>query len=154
MIIISRENIIAYIKEHIPEFDDTLPAEITCVGEGTPEEDGDGYVNHIYRVRTKKDAYVLKQGLEHARVSDLTMEMSRIKLEYDCLCIRYSLMPEYTPCPILYDPANNLLIMENVSELKVARFQFNKNVIFERFGFMCGRCAASDDFDFIVWALD
>ena len=154
MIIISKENIIPYIKEHIPEFDDTLPAEVTCVGEGTPEEDGDGYVNHIYRIRTKKDAYVLKQGLKKARVSAMDMEMSRIQLEYDCMCIRYSIMPEYTPYPIFYDPANNLFVMENVSDLKVARFQFNKNVTFERFGYMCGQCAAINEFYTSEYYLD
>lgn len=154
MIIITRENIIPYIKERLPEFDDTLPVEISCVGEGTPEEDGDGYVNHIFRVRTEKIAFVLKQGLEKARMSGLPMEMSRVQLEYDCMCIRYSIMPEYTPYPIFYDPANNLFVMENVSHLKVARFQFNKNVMFERFGYMCGTCAAINEFYTSEYYLD
>ncbi len=154
MLIISKENIIPYMKDHLPGFDDTLPAEITCVGEGTPEEDGDGYVNHIFRVRTGKDSYVLKQGLEEARVSKLTMELSRIRLEYDCMRIRFSITPEYTPAPVFYDAENNLFVMENVSDLKVARFQFNKNVRFDDYGRMCGECAAKNEFYTSEYYLD
>lgn len=36
----------------MPDFDDSLPVQISMVGEGTEEEDGDGYVNYIYRVQT------------------------------------------------------------------------------------------------------
>ena len=41
MITISKENIISYLKEHMPAFDDSLPAHISMIGEGTEEEDGD-----------------------------------------------------------------------------------------------------------------
>ena len=54
MIKITKENIIPYLKAHMPDFDDSLPVQISMVGEGTEEEDGDGYVNYIYRVQTPK----------------------------------------------------------------------------------------------------
>ena len=47
MIKITKENIIPYLKAHMPDFDDSLPVQISMVGEGTEEEDGDGYVNYI-----------------------------------------------------------------------------------------------------------
>ena len=46
MLIITKENIVDYLKEHMPEFDDSLPVTVSQVGEGTEEEDGDGYVNY------------------------------------------------------------------------------------------------------------
>ena len=67
MIKITKENIIPYLKEHLPDFDDSLPVNISMVGEGTEEEDGDGYVNYIYRVQTPKESLVLKQGTEISR---------------------------------------------------------------------------------------
>ena len=69
MIKITKENIIPYLKAHMPDFDDSLPVQISMVGEGTEEEDGDGYVNYIYRVQTPKESLVLKQGTEISRVS-------------------------------------------------------------------------------------
>ena len=72
MIKITKENIIPYLKAHMPDFDDSLPVQISMVGEGTEEEDGDGYVNYIYRVQTPKESLVLKQGTEISRVSQHT----------------------------------------------------------------------------------
>ena len=95
MITITKDNIIPYLKEHIPSFDDTVPVHVSMIGEGSEEEDGDGYVNHIFRVDNGKDSYVLKQGLPLARVSGEPMDMMRNHLEYDVMRIRYSIVPEY-----------------------------------------------------------
>ena len=38
MIKITKENIIPYLKEHLPDFDDSLPVNISMVGEGTEEK--------------------------------------------------------------------------------------------------------------------
>lgn len=146
MLTISKKNIIGYLKRHMPEFDDSAPVKLSRVGEGTEEEDGDGYVNHIFRVQTEKEAYVVKQGLPIARVSRLPMETCRNKLEYDSMRIRYSIVPEYTPSLKFHDPENNIFVMEDVSWLQVSRFQFNKNIMFENFGRMCGECIAKTEF--------
>ncbi|MBQ9155855.1 MAG: phosphotransferase [Eubacterium sp.] len=130
----------------MPDFDDSVPAKISWVGEGTEEEDGDGYVNHIFRVQTEKEAYVVKQGLPIARVSQMPMETYRNRLEYDSMRIRESIVPEYTPRLKFHDPENNIFVMEDVSYLQISRFQFNKNVTFEHFGRMCGECMAKTEF--------
>ena len=39
MIKITKENIIPYLKAHMPDFDDSLPVQISMVGEGTEEEE-------------------------------------------------------------------------------------------------------------------
>lgn len=154
MLTLSKENIIPYIKKHMPDFDDSLPVKISWVGEGTEEEDGDGYVNHIFRVQTEKEAYVVKQGLPIARVSQMPMETYRNKLEYDSMRIRYSIVPEYTPFLKFHDPENNVFVMEDVSHLQISRFQFNKNVMFENFGRMCGECMAKTEFYTSEYYLD
>jgi len=146
MFTLSKENIIAYLKKHIPRLDISVPAKISLVGEGTEEEDGDGYVNHIFRVQTDKWSWVVKQGLPIARVSQMPMTTNRTRLEYDCMRIRYSITPEYTPMVKFFDPDNNIFVMEDVSRLQIARFQFNKNVPFENFGRMCGEYLARSEF--------
>ena len=138
----------------MPEFDDTLPVRISWVGEGSEEEDGDGYVNHIFRVRSDQESYVVKQGLPVARVSQMPMTMTRNKLEYDSMRIRYSIVPEYTPCLKYHDSENNIFVMEDVSYLEISRFQFNKGVMFEKFGFMCGECLGKTDFYTSEYYLD
>ena len=44
MIKITKENIIPYLKAHMPDFDDSLPVQISMVGEGTEEEIGRAHV--------------------------------------------------------------------------------------------------------------
>ena len=154
MITLSKENIISYLKEHLPDFDVTEPMKISFVGEGSQEEDGDGYVNHIFRVQTARGGWAVKQGLPIARVSKMPMDIYRNKLEYDCMRIRYSIVPEYTPYVFFHDPENNVFVMEDVSRLQISRFQFNRNIMFEHFGRMCGECAARSEFYTSEYYLD
>lgn len=146
MLTISKDNIIEYLKEHMEGFDPLDVMKVTMVGEGTAEEDGDGYVNYIFRVHTTKGNYVLKQGLDHGRVTGEPMELYRNQLEYDSIRIRYTIVPEYVPKPYFCDVENNLFVVKDVSHLQVARFQFNKNVMFEDFGKLCGDCMARSEF--------
>ena len=146
MLVISKENIIDYLKKHIPDFDTSIPVTVSQIGEGCEEEDGDGYVNFIFRVSTEKEAYVLKQGLPLARMTRQPIAMYRNKLEYDSMRIRYAIVPEYTPALKFQDEENNIFVMEDVSHLKIARFQFNKNKMFSDFGRQCGDCMARTEF--------
>lgn len=146
MLVISKDNIVEYFKEHMEGFDPDTVTEVTMVGEGTAEDDGDGYVNYIFRVHTTQGNYVLKQGLELARVSGESLALYRNQLEYDNMRIRYAITPEYVPKPYFCDVENNLFVMEDVSHLQVSRFQFNKNVMFEEYGKLCGDCMARSEF--------
>lgn len=154
MITITKENIIAYMKEHIPELDTSVPITISMVGEGTAEEDGDGYVNFIFRVQSEKEAYVLKQGLPFGRMTGEPMNMERTKLEYDAMRIYYAIVPEYVPFLKFMDEENNVFVMEDVSYLKVSRFQFNKNILFPSFGKQCGEFIAKTNFYTSEYYLD
>ena len=146
MLNITKENIVPYLKERMPELADADHIHISQVGEGDPEEDGDGYVNYIFRVHTDKGNYVLKQGRELARTGLDPMAMYRNGLEYDSMRIRYAIVPEYTPFLKFQDKENNLFVMEDVSDLKITRFQFNKNRMFPDLGRRCGECMAKTEF--------
>ena len=115
MLNITKENIVPYLKERMPELADADHIHISQVGEGDPEEDGDGYVNYIFRVHTDKGNYVLKQGRELVRTGLDPMAMYRNGLEYDSMRIRYAIVPEYTPFLKFQDKENNLFVMEDVS---------------------------------------
>ena len=144
MIKITKENIIPYLKAHMPDFDDSLPVQISMVGEGTEEEDGDGYVNYIYRVQTPKESLVLKQGTEISRVSQQEIATYRNRLEYNSMRIFYAITPEYVPYLKFQDRENNIFVMEDVSDLKVVRFQLNKNKMFPELGRQCGEFMAKN----------
>ncbi len=146
MLIITKENILDYLKKKMPEFDTTVPVSISMVGEGTEEDDGDGYVNYIFRVRTGKESYVLKQALVMPRVAQEPMGLYRNKLEYNSMRIRYAIVPEYTPFLKFYDEENNIFVMEDVSYLKISRFQFAKNRMFPNFGKQCAEFMAKNEF--------
>lgn len=143
---ITKDNIIPYLKEHMPELKDCDSIVISQVGEGSQEEDGDGYVNFIFRIHTDKGNFVLKQGQELARTGRDPIAMYRNKLEYDSMRIRYAIVPEYTPFLKFYDAENNLFVMEDVSDLRIVRFQLNKNRMFPDLGRKCGECMAKMEF--------
>ena len=114
--------------------------------EGTEEEDGDGYVNYIYRVQTPKESLVLKQGTEISRVSQQEIATYRNRLEYNSMRIFYAITPEYVPYLKFQDRENNIFVMEDVSDLKVVRFQLNKNKMFPELGRQCGEFMAKTEF--------
>ena len=52
MIILTKENILSYIKEHVPSLQLKEPVKVSMIGEGDLGEDveGDGYCNYVFRV--------------------------------------------------------------------------------------------------------
>lgn len=131
MYILTKENITEYLKMHMPDLDDSKPLLITAIGEGTAEEDGDGYLNFIYRVSDGKRNIILKQGRSEGRVAlfqDLSAERNRLEYEYMKLC--QSIVPNYIPRLYFYDVENRIFATEDVSYLQIARFQLNKSMMF------------------------
>ena len=146
MLIITKDNIAEYLQKHIEGFHAEDVTEISMIGEGEAESDGDGYVNYIFRVHTRDKNYVLKQGLEVARVSGEKMALYRNRLEYESMKIRAAIAPEYVPVLYFQDEENNLFVTEDVSYLGISRFQFNHNRMFEDYGRLCGDCMARNEF--------
>lgn len=133
MITLTKANITDYLKEHMPDLDYSRPLIISEIGEGTPEEDGDGYVNFVFRVSDGKRKMILKQGRSVGRVTGHTgMDLARTAIEYDYMKIGRVIVPEYIPELYFYDDENLVFAVEDVSYLKISRFQMNKSEMFPR----------------------
>ena len=139
MLTLSKENITDYLKVKMPYLDFSRPLVISAIGEGSLEDDGDGYINFVYRVSDGKVKLILKQAREDGRVADLhNMSMDRAALEYDYMKLGHVIVPEYLPKLYFYDDENLVFAVEDVSHLKIARFQLNKSIMFPK---MAGQIA-------------
>ena len=133
MITLSKENITDYLKEKIPDLDYSKPLIISAVGEGSEEEDGDGYINFVFRVSDGKRKLILKQGRTEGRVAGFKdMSLERTAIEYDYMKIGRVIVPEYLPELYFYDDENLVFAVEDVSYLKISRFQLNKSAMFPK----------------------
>jgi len=134
MIVLNKENLTEYLKGRLTELDYTKPLYISAVGEGSEEEDGDGYLNFIFRVSDGKRNVIVKQGRTVGRNEDFTnLSSERTRLEYESMMIRKAIVPEYIPDLYFYDEENQVFVTEDVSYLKIMRFQLNKSIMFPGF---------------------
>lgn len=134
MIVLTRDNLTEYLKSHMTELDYSKPLYISVVGEGSEEEDGDGYLNFIFRVSDGKKNVIVKQGRKVGRNEGFTdLSSERTRLEFESMMIRKAIVPEYIPDLYFYDEENQVFVTEDVSYLKIMRFQLNKSVIFPGF---------------------
>ena len=47
---ITKENIVDYVKSRLDFFKADGDIRVSAVGEGNPEEDGDGFINYVFRI--------------------------------------------------------------------------------------------------------
>lgn len=150
MLILEKDNIVSYLKEKLPEIDFSEQVCVTAIGDGsqTAEEDGDGYVNFIFIVRTPELSLVVKQSREISRVTGGQMTTARNRLEYDAMKLFYTIAPDYVPKVYFIDDDNRIFVMEDVSQdgRKITRFQLNQNRIFPELGKQCGQYLADTAF--------
>jgi len=98
------------VIEYIKTFTDVFPAgaqlEVYEVGGG--EDDGDGFVNHIYRVwdETGKSV-ILKQAKPYLKLfgEGVPLTAKRNQLESEIIKLRSAITPEYLPEMYHLDPA-------------------------------------------------
>ncbi|MBS7166379.1 MAG: methylthioribose kinase MtnK1, partial [Anaerobutyricum hallii] len=103
------------------------------IGEGDLGEDveGDGYCNYVFRVSDADGhSYIVKQSTEQLKRRGRALTPTRNRFEYEIMELRAKIVPQYVPALYLGDPENNVFIMEDVSNLKLIRFQMNKNHLF------------------------
>jgi 5-methylthioribose kinase len=146
MFILNTENIIEYLRPRLPEVIFDSSTMVRQIGDGSSEEDGDGYLNYVFKVSTGSFSCIVKQALGHMRHSMRELPASRNKLEYDILTIRSRISPEYVPTPYFYDEDNHIFAMEDCSHLKISRFQFAKNIVYDHFGENCAKYLAATHF--------
>lgn len=134
MITLSVENLTEYLKSQIDFLDYSKPLIISAVGGGDAEEDGDGFINFVFRASDGNHNLIIKQCRPNGRIiSDMQLPVDRCELEYDTMMIRKAIVPEYVPELYHIDHVNKVFITEDVSYLRIMRFQLNKSIQFEKF---------------------
>lgn len=134
MITLSVENLTEYLKSQIDFLDYSRPLTISAVGGGDAEEDGDGFINFVFRASDGKHNIIIKQCRPNGRIiEDMELPVDRCELEYDTMMIRKAICPEYVPELYHIDHVNKVFITEDVSYLRIMRFQMNKSIHFENF---------------------
>ena len=129
MIILSKENIVSYIHDHVPSIQLEEPVTVSMIGDGDlgEEVEGDGYCNYVFRVADAKNSYIVKQSTDRLRRRGKHMDPTRNRKEYEIMELRSKIVPEYVPKLYQADFDNNVFIMEDVSNLKLIRYQLNNN---------------------------
>jgi len=131
MFILNKENVVDYIKSKTNLIDiDQIPV-VTEVGDGEASDDGDGFVNFLFRVKTQNKSIIVKQARSYLKAIDgYSIPVSRNKLEYETLKLRNSIVPQYIPNIYFVDHYNSIFIMEDVSYLYILRYQLNNMTAF------------------------
>ncbi|MBR5047424.1 MAG: phosphotransferase [Eubacterium sp.] len=155
MYLLTKENLTEYLQLHMPYLDYSKPLTISAIGEGTMEEDGDGYINFVFRVSDGNYKLIIKQAREKGRVVDIeTLPLNRVELEYESMKFRSVIVPEYIPKVYFFDKENYVLVTEDVSHLSIMRFALNRGKIFPRFARQAAEYLAKTHFYTSEYYLD
>ena len=129
MIILTKENIVSYINDNVPSIKLEEPVQVNVIGDGELSEDveGDGYCNFVFRVADAHSSYIVKQSTSHLRRRGQPITPKRNRYEYEIMQLRSKIVPQYVPSLYHGDFENNIFIMEDVSNLKLVRYQMNEN---------------------------
>lgn len=153
--ILTKENLTDYLKENMPYLDYSKPLIISEIGEGSEEEDGDGYLNFVFRVSDGHYKLIVKQSRAHGRVASfLTLPEERGEREYESMRFRKVIVPEYIPEVYFCDKENHIFVTEDVSHLDIMRFGLNQNKTFPKFAKQCGEYLARTHFYTSEYYLD
>lgn len=147
MIQLSKENVAEYVKSRLDffELDDSL--KVSAIGEGSVEDDGDGFINYVWRVSNSKYHLIVKQATVEARSKKpFDLELDRYKYEYESMQIRKLVVPDLISDLYDIDYENRVFITEDVSYLRISRFQLIKGVMFPKIGDQIARYMAATNF--------
>jgi 5-methylthioribose kinase len=146
--LLSKDNIADYIKNRTNIFDNAADLLISEIGDGLPEDDGDGFINFVFRVSSATRSIIVKQARTKLRsnLNGHVLPVNRNKLEYESIKLRNSITPQYVPDLYHIDTENSVFIMEDISYLKILRFQLNKMNTFNNFPKQCAEYLAASNF--------
>lgn len=145
---LTKENIIDYLAEHLPEFDFSKNVTVSRIGERDDEAEGQGFINFMYKVKGDGFSLIVKQGLAKPRLEEMTitLPLERNQIEYESFRLRYSIVPQYVPKPYFQDNENHIFVMEDVSRLRIVRFIWNEDKILPKFAEQIGEFIAASSF--------
>jgi len=139
--------VLEYVKANTTIFPDNATLDVYEIGGG--EDDGDGFVNHVYRVwdETEKSV-ILKQAKPFLKVFGEAAPLTTMRnhIESEIIKLRTAITPEYLPEMFHVDPINNLFIYEDCGRLKIMRFELIKGKYFPKFPQQIGEFIAKSNF--------
>lgn len=147
MIVLTKENVASYVKSRLPFFNLDGDVTVSVIGEGSVEEDGDGFINFVFRVSDGTYHLIVKQSTAGSRSNiPYALDVNRFKLEYHSMRIRKAIVPDLIPDLYDCDDENRIFITEDVSRLRISRFQLLKGVTYPLLGDQIARYMAANNF--------
>lgn len=147
MLQLTKSNIVEYVASRLDFFNPNGDIKVSEIGEGTVEEDGDGFINFVFRVSDGCHPLIVKQSrLTDRRGFGIEIDADRYRLEYRTMQIRHAIVPDLVPAIYDCDDENRVIITEDVSHLKITRFQLFKGVIFPDLADQVARYMAATQF--------
>ncbi len=145
--ILNKENVVAYVRSRLSFFRQDGPVTVSAIGEGSVEEDGDGFINFVFRVSDGEHHLIVKQSTIDSRSKgNFVLDINRYKLEYESMKIRHAIVPDLIPEIYDCDEENRIFITEDVSRLRISRFQLLKGVQFPLLADHVARYMAATEF--------
>lgn len=140
MIVLDKTNLIPYLREHYPTFDTNGPVSVSAIGDD--EEDSQGLINYLFRVRNGKKSIIIKQARANMRLDDdvestdasYCPPQDRNYAEYLTIKLRRAITPDCVPEVYYADRENHVFLMEDVSYLKPGRAQLSRNIMIDDLG--------------------
>lgn len=148
---LDKKSVIDYLKTHTAIFDPEAGLSVYEIGDGA--DDGDGFINFLYRVwddddRTRKSV-IVKQAKKYYKAfgeGEGPFVLERNRDEASLLKLKGAITPEYYPKVYHVDPANHLYVCEDCGDLKILRFELMRGRLFPRFPEMIGEFVAKNNF--------
>ena len=155
MIKLTKENVAEYVNSRIDNFYIHGDLKVSAIGEGSVEEDGDGFINFVFRVSDGNLHLIVKQSTVDARTGGgYRLDINRYKLEYESMLLRKAIVPDLIPDLYDIDTENRIFITEDVSRLRISRFQLLKGVTYPRMAEDVARYMAANNFYTSEYYLD
>lgn len=137
MIVLDKRNIVPYLREQYPAFDTAGEVSVSAIGDD--EEDAQGLINYVFRVKNARGSLILKQARANMRLDDdvestdasYCPPQDRNYSEYLSMKLRRAVTPDCVPQVYFADRDNHVFLMEDVNYLKPARAQLAHGVMID-----------------------
>lgn len=153
---LNKDNIIEYLKTYTDYFDKDAILSVYEIGDG--EEDGDGFVNFVYRVwdETGKSVIVKQAKTYYPMIAEgsAPFVLERNATESEIMAIKGAIVPQYIPEVYKVDRENHLYLCEDCGDLKILRFEMMKGRKFPYLAEQIGEFLAKTNFYTSEYYLD
>ncbi|MDO4287619.1 MAG: phosphotransferase [Eubacterium sp.] len=153
---LTKENIADYLKSHTDYFDKDAVLSVYEIGEG--DEDGDGFINFLYRVWDEQGkSVIVKQAKTYFKAFDEgagPFVQERNAMEAEIMAIKSAIVPEYIPKVYYIDRVNHVYLCEDCGDLKILRFELMKGRKFPGLPEKIGEFVAKTNFYTSEYYLD